>query len=67
MISDELGPPQTRTRARPALETNVVSTVLLGSSRYTLLLGVIGVFGVVTGGGSKAASGSVFTASKFRG
>jgi hypothetical protein len=30
------------------------------------LLGVIGDFGVVTGGGSKAACDSVFTASKFR-
>jgi hypothetical protein len=35
--------------------------------RYVLLLGAIGVFGVVTGGGSKAPCGSVFTANRFRG
>ena len=36
------------------------------SGSHILLLGVIGDFGVVTGGGSKAC-GSVFTGSKFEG
>jgi hypothetical protein len=45
----------------------VLAKFLIIQSRYTLLLGVIGVFGVVTGGGSRAPCGSVFTASKFKG
>jgi hypothetical protein len=67
MILGELRPLRTRTRAQPALQIIALAKILLIQGRCTLLLGVIGVFGVVTGRGSKAACGSVFTASKFRG
>jgi hypothetical protein len=48
-------------------EQTTLANSFLNQGRYALLLGVIGVFGVVTGGGSRAACDSVFTASKFRG